>query len=53
MMSHRYTAGTILTYFQVDIWIQFFQLGRHAVSLDASQLGQRNTAVFNLIELIL
>lgn len=51
-MSNSDKAGTILTYFQVDIWVQFFQLGRHAVSLDASQLGQRNTVVFNLFELI-
>lgn len=30
-----------LTYFQVDVRVQFFQLVRHTVSLDASQLGQK------------
>lgn len=33
----------ILTYFQVDVRVQFFQRFSHAVSLDASQLRQRNT----------
>lgn len=37
-------AGIILTYFQVDVRVQFFQLVRHAVSLDAGQLGQKSTA---------
>lgn len=34
-------SGIILTYFQMDVGVQLFQLVRHAVSLDAGQLGQK------------
>lgn len=30
-----------LTYFQMDVGVQLFQLVRHAVRLDAGQLGQK------------
>lgn len=33
--------GIILTYFQMDVGVQLFQLVRHAVRLDAGQLGQK------------
>lgn len=32
-------VGMILTYFDGDFRVQIFQLRRHAVSLNASQLG--------------
>ena len=46
---------TVLTYFQVEVRVQLFQLVRHTISLDASQLGQKNTAAldFSLIVLII
>lgn len=37
----------ILTYFQVDVRVQSFQRVRHAVGLDASQLGHKNTAALD------
>lgn len=33
-----YQKVKVLTYFQVDVRVQFLQLVRHTISLDASQL---------------
>lgn len=39
---------TVLTYFRVDVRVQFFQLGRDAVGLDTSQLEKKkNTAALD------
>lgn len=37
----------ILTYFHMDVRVKFFQLVRHTVGLNASQLGQKNETALN------
>lgn len=42
-IKHWAEEYMILTDFQVDVWVQFFQLVGHTVSLDAGQLREEES----------